>query len=60
LLSAAYLLWTLQRMFFGAPSFKGGDVWRTALQDINTRETITLLPLAAYGAGAGRYAVAGV
>jgi NADH-quinone oxidoreductase subunit M len=47
LLSAAYLLWTLQRMFFGAPSFKGGDVWRTALQDINTRETITLLPLAA-------------
>ncbi|RYZ94672.1 MAG: NADH-quinone oxidoreductase subunit M, partial [Sphingobacteriaceae bacterium] len=47
LLSAAYLLWTLQRMFFGSPSFKGGEVWKIALQDINIRETVTLLPLAA-------------
>ncbi|TSD67557.1 NADH-quinone oxidoreductase subunit M [Inquilinus sp. KBS0705] len=46
LLSAAYFLWTLQRMFFGGLSLKGGDVWKTALSDINFRETITLLPLA--------------
>ncbi len=31
LLSAAYFLWTLQRMFFGSLSLKGGDVWKTAL-----------------------------
>ena len=46
LLSAAYFLWTLQRMFFGAPSLKGGEVWKTALSDLNFREVITLLPLA--------------
>ncbi|GAA4337163.1 NADH-quinone oxidoreductase subunit M [Mucilaginibacter gynuensis] len=46
LLSAAYFLWTLQRMFFGTPLFKGGEVWRIALQDINLRETLTLVPLA--------------
>lgn len=46
LLSAAYFLWTLQRMFFGSLSLKGGDVWKTALTDLNRRETITLLPLA--------------
>ena len=46
LLSAAYFLWTLQRMFFGAISLKGGEVWKIALSDINLRETITLLPLA--------------
>ena len=46
LLSAAYFLWTLQRMFFGAVSLKGGDIWRTALKDLNMRETVTLLPLA--------------
>jgi NADH-quinone oxidoreductase subunit M len=46
LLSAAYFLWTLQRMFFGSLSLKGGDVWKTALVDLNIRETITLLPLA--------------
>src|SRR6201996_5650564 len=46
LLSAAYFLWTLQRMFFGSLSLKGGDVWKTALVDLNIRETITLMPLA--------------
>jgi NADH-quinone oxidoreductase subunit M len=46
LFSAAYLLWTLQRMFFGSPSLKGGQVWKIALTDLNTREVITLLPLA--------------
>jgi NADH-quinone oxidoreductase subunit M len=46
LLSAAYFLWTLQRMFFGTVSLKGGEVWKTALADLNFREIITLLPLA--------------
>ncbi|MCD8741656.1 NADH-quinone oxidoreductase subunit M [Mucilaginibacter roseus] len=46
LLSAAYFLWTLQRMFFGKTLLKGGEVWRTALTDINVRETLTLVPLA--------------
>jgi len=47
LLSAAYFLWTLQRMFFGQLTLKGGEVWKTALTDLNPREIITLLPLAA-------------
>ncbi|HVW98051.1 MAG TPA: NADH-quinone oxidoreductase subunit M [Mucilaginibacter sp.] len=46
LLSAAYFLWTLQRMFFGALNLKGGAVWKTALTDLNLREKITLMPLA--------------
>lgn len=46
LLSAAYFLWTLQRMFFGTVSLKGGYIWQTALTDLNTREKITLVPLA--------------
>ncbi|QKJ29121.1 NADH-quinone oxidoreductase subunit M [Mucilaginibacter mali] len=46
LLSAAYFLWTLQRMFFGKELLKGGDIWKLALTDLNLRETITLLPLA--------------
>lgn len=46
LLSAAYFLWTLQRMFFGTVNLKGGSVWKTALTDLNFREKITLLPLA--------------
>jgi NADH-quinone oxidoreductase subunit M len=44
--SAAYFLWTLQRMFFGNVSLKGGEIWKIALKDLNTREIITLLPLA--------------
>ena len=46
LFGAAYFLWTLQRMFFGTVNLKGGSVWRTALADLNTREKLTLLPLA--------------
>jgi len=46
LFSACYFLWTLQRMFFGTLSLKGGEVWRTAMGDLNAREIITLLPLA--------------
>jgi NADH-quinone oxidoreductase subunit M len=46
LLGAAYFLWTLQRMFFGAESLKGGAVWKTALTDLNLREKLTLAPLA--------------
>ncbi|MFD2873943.1 NuoM family protein [Mucilaginibacter ximonensis] len=45
LLSACYFLWTLQRMFFGSVSLKGGDVWKVALTDLNAREIITLVPL---------------
>ncbi len=46
LLSAAYFLWTHQRMFFGTLSLKGGDVWKTALTDLDLREVLALLPLA--------------
>jgi len=46
LLSAAYFLWTLQRMFFGTESLKGGNVWKIALTDLNLREKLTLAPLA--------------
>jgi len=45
LFSACYFLWTLQRMFFGSVSLKGGDIWKTALVDLNTRETIALVAL---------------
>lgn len=45
LLSAAYFLWTLQRMFFGSLALKGGDVWKTALVDLNIREIAALLSL---------------
>jgi len=44
--SAAYFLWTLQRMFFGTVSLKGGEIWKIALKDLNAREIVTLLPLA--------------
>lgn len=46
LLSAAYFLWTLQRMFFGQPRLKGGDNWLSQLSDVNLREKIALTPLA--------------
>ncbi|MBC7913991.1 MAG: NADH-quinone oxidoreductase subunit M [Pyrinomonadaceae bacterium] len=48
LLSAAYLLWTLQRMFFGQTRLKGGDDWRLKLTDINGREIFALTTLAAF------------
>jgi NADH-quinone oxidoreductase subunit M len=46
LLSACYFLWTLQRMFFGSISLKGGEIWKAAMTDLNTREIITVIPLA--------------
>lgn len=47
LLSAAYFLWTLQRMFFGQTRLKGGDEWLVRLTDVNLREKFALVPLAA-------------
>ena len=47
LLSAAYFLWTLQRMFFGQIRLKGGEEWKIAMYDVNAREKIALVPLAA-------------
>lgn len=44
LLSAAYFLWTLQRMFFGTTRLKGGEAWATALTDVSARERIILIP----------------
>ncbi len=40
-LTAAYMLWTLQRVFLGQPNEK----WKS-LPDINSRELFTLVPLA--------------
>ncbi len=45
LLSAAYFLWTLQRMFFGQTRLKGGERWATALTDATPRETLTMVPM---------------
>jgi NADH-quinone oxidoreductase subunit M len=41
-LTAGYLLWTLQRVWLGAPNEK-----YVSLADINARELVTLVPLAA-------------
>ncbi len=48
LLSAAYFLWTLQRMFFGETRLSGGESWKTALTDVNFREKTALIPLALF------------
>ncbi len=48
LLSAAYFLWTLQRMFFGETRLSGGESWKTALTDINFREKSALIPLSLF------------
>ncbi|WP_257669164.1 complex I subunit 4 family protein [Parapedobacter tibetensis] len=45
LLSAAYFLWTLQRMFFGQIRLKGGDEWAKALTDASPRETLVMVPM---------------
>lgn len=45
LLSAAYFLWTLQRMFFGNLRLKGGEQWRQQLSDVNGREVLALAPI---------------
>jgi len=46
LLSAAYFLWTLQRMFFGQIRLKGGETWKNQLVDVTIREKLALVPLA--------------
>lgn len=46
LLSAAYFLWTLQRMFFGETRLFGAETWKAALTDVNFREKAALIPLA--------------
>jgi NADH-quinone oxidoreductase subunit M len=53
LLSAAYFLWTLQRMFFGQPRLKGGEEWLSKLSDVNLREKFALVPLAALALALG-------
>lgn len=45
-IGAAYYLWTLQRMFFGNFWVKNKEV-EASLTDLNTREYIMLIPLAA-------------
>ncbi len=45
LLGASYLLWTLQRMFFGETRLWGGDEWKAKLKDINGREIFALTSL---------------
>ncbi|NBW04084.1 MAG: NADH-quinone oxidoreductase subunit M, partial [Cytophagia bacterium] len=46
LIGAAYFLWTLQRMFFGAPRFKGAQEWHLKLKDLTATEYLVLIPLA--------------
>ena len=60
LLSAAYFLWTLQRMFFGSLSLKGRRGMENRINGSEFREKFTLLPLALIGTGFGFYAFAGV
>jgi NADH-quinone oxidoreductase subunit M len=45
-LGAAYYLWTLQRMFFG-PFYIKGSAQEKSLIDLDTREMLMLIPLAA-------------
>jgi len=42
LLGASYLLWTLQRMFFGQTKLWGGEEWKEKLTDVNGREIFAL------------------
>ncbi len=46
LLSAAYFLWTLQRMFFGKVLLAGGEAWKQALTRLTLHEKVALVPLA--------------
>lgn len=43
ILSAAYFLWTLQRMFFGAFHYSGGS--ESSFEDLSTREYLMVIPL---------------
>ncbi|MEX0602995.1 MAG: NADH-quinone oxidoreductase subunit M, partial [Bacteroidota bacterium] len=49
-LTAAYMLWTLQRVFLGQPNEKWAN-----LPDINGRELFTLVPLAVIVIALGIY-----
>ena len=44
IITAAYYLWTLQRMFFG-PYWLKDQKWDAALTDLTRREYIMLVPL---------------
>ncbi len=45
LLSAAYFLWTLQRMFFGETRVNGGKEWLAKLKDATPRESVAVIPM---------------
>jgi NADH-quinone oxidoreductase subunit M len=45
-LGAGYYLWTLQRMFFG-PFYLKGEISESKIVDLDRREYVMLLPLAA-------------
>ncbi len=45
ILGAVYLLWTLQRMFFGTLRLKEGDAWLPRLTDVNALEYVVLVLL---------------
>jgi NADH-quinone oxidoreductase subunit M len=47
ILTAAYFLMVLRRMFFGPFAVKGGAEWEAVLTDLTLRERLTLWPLAA-------------
>jgi len=49
-ITAAYCLWTLQRVFLG----KTNETW-AAMPDLSPRETFSLLPLAALAVAFGVY-----
>src|SRR5690606_32551793 len=55
LLSAAYFLWTLQRMFFGQTRLKGGEEWTAALIDATPRETALMVPMLGLALALGVY-----
>ncbi len=52
ILTAAYLLWAMQRIFLGPVNPKYAD-----LQEINTREMLALLPMAAFVLAFGIYPI---
>ena len=53
LLGASYLLWTLQRMFFGETKLWGGEEWKQKLTDINGREMFALTTLTLFALALG-------
>ena len=52
ILSAAYYLWTLQKMFFGT-YYVYQESWRARLTDLSPREKLLLIPLAVAVIGLG-------